>query len=89
MTQVETRSDRAAIYFTFALVAFVPVAIYAPWAALIVTGYAYATPIRRHRRLLVAVWVIGGLITAYFLFIVIGLLFPSTSLHVGPVHQVN
>jgi hypothetical protein len=89
MTQLQTQSDHAGLYFLLALVAFVPIGIFVPWAAVVVAGYAYATPIRRHRRLLIATWVIAGLITAYFLVILVGLLFPTTTLHVGPVHHVG
>jgi hypothetical protein len=87
--QMETPFSRAGIYFAFALVAFVLLAMYASWAALIVVGYAYVTPIRHNRRMLIAVWVIGSVITAWFLIMAIGLIFPITTLDVGPVHQVN
>jgi hypothetical protein len=89
MSQTQTRSDHADLYFVLALIAFIPLGIFVPWAALVVAGYAYATPIRRHRRMLIAIWVIGALITAYFLLIAVGLLFPSSTLQVGPVHHVG
>jgi uncharacterized membrane protein YjgN (DUF898 family) len=84
-----TQSGGAGIYFVFALITFVVLAIYAPWAALVVVGYAYASPIRNNRRFLIFVWVIGIVLTLWFLIVAIGLLFPSSTLDVGPVHQVN
>jgi hypothetical protein len=85
----EPYSDRAGSCFAAAVLALAVLAFVAPWAALVVAGYAYATPIRRHGRLLLAVWIIGGAITAYFIFLAVGVLLPSTVIDVGPVHRVH
>ena len=89
MSQVDTQPDRAELYFVLALVAFIPLAVLLPWAALVVPGFAYATPLRRHKRLMIALWVVGGLISAFLLLFLLGPLIATSTIHDGVVHQVK
>jgi hypothetical protein len=89
MTQVETQTDRAAVYFVVALLAFVPVALLLPWVSLAVPGFAYATPIRRHTRMMITLWIVGGLISAFVILFVLGPLIATSTIHDGGVHKVN
>jgi cytochrome bd-type quinol oxidase subunit 2 len=89
MSQLEAQADHAEVYFVVGLVAFIPITLLLPWVALAVPGFAYATPVRRHRRMLIALWVVGGVISALLVIFLLGSLLGTSSIHDGPSHRVN
>ncbi|MES2172069.1 MAG: hypothetical protein V4479_15325 [Actinomycetota bacterium] len=60
-----------------------------PYVALIVPGYALATPLRRNRSRMALLWGIAGTITAAVIIFWLSRLFAVEVSHEGPAHRAG